>query len=424
MQGTSPYANGYQSPSYHSSSYMPKLEAQFMKDFSCCGIILASLHDLLQHYEEAHAQQPPPPMPNQYPSKPMAMPNPNIPNISQAGGMQHATKAPSQMNISGSEAAAAAHQNVPVSIPQGPQYGPTAAQPPAQDMEAVEDMEMDDEDESVDPNMSPNMGQSALPLADRSGVYGQRAQYGPPASRMPGLNLDTMQHENPLQNFQGIRQSQPNTPVSGGRPGPVFHNNPTVSSVNTPTLSAHPRHPRQLAVGVGNGTPDSSAPGTPHELDPDFVGDVGNMSMDNTGRFFGSGLPVAGQNPSGLGYAMGGGSSIGQLYIDEPAKALAHPQGGGGGSQDGQSQVPPGKNRLGNAHYGPDSPLAKTIREQQRKVGLADTVDGLNGEPKPFRCPVIGCEKAYKNQNGLKYHKAVRPFPSPSSHHPRIHRLY
>jgi hypothetical protein len=21
------------------------------------------------------------------------------------------------------------------------------------------------------------------------------------------------------------------------------------------------------------------------------------------------------------------------------------------------------------------------------------------------RCPVIGCEKAYKNQNGLKYHK-------------------
>jgi len=27
----------------------------------------------------------------------------------------------------------------------------------------------------------------------------------------------------------------------------------------------------------------------------------------------------------------------------------------------------------------------------------------MNGEEhKPFRCPVIGCEKAYKNQNGLK----------------------
>jgi transcription factor SFP1 len=26
----------------------------------------------------------------------------------------------------------------------------------------------------------------------------------------------------------------------------------------------------------------------------------------------------------------------------------------------------------------------------------------LMEEHKPFRCPVIGCEKAYKNQNGLK----------------------
>jgi transcription factor SFP1 len=29
----------------------------------------------------------------------------------------------------------------------------------------------------------------------------------------------------------------------------------------------------------------------------------------------------------------------------------------------------------------------------------------MGEEHKPFRCPVIGCEKAYKNQNGLKYHK-------------------
>lgn len=28
-----------------------------------------------------------------------------------------------------------------------------------------------------------------------------------------------------------------------------------------------------------------------------------------------------------------------------------------------------------------------------------------NDEHKPFKCPVIGCEKTYKNQNGLKYHR-------------------
>src|SRR2546430_3069466 len=58
MAGTSPFT--YQSPSFHSSSYLPKLEAEFMRNFSCCGVTLPSLHDLLQHYEEAHAQQAPP----------------------------------------------------------------------------------------------------------------------------------------------------------------------------------------------------------------------------------------------------------------------------------------------------------------------------------------------------------------------------
>ena len=411
MRGSSPYANGYQSPSYHSSSYLPKLEANFMKDFNCCGIILASLHDLLQHYEEAHASQAPPAMLHQ-PTIRQSIPNPNAGTAAsqaQNGGQQQdANQRPQQMNISGQEAAMAAQQNAPRPTPSVPQ-APVPA-PPAPDMEAVEDMEMDDGNEDpISATMASNLTQNQLPLADRGGLYGQRAQYGPPpAARMPGLNLDTSQQENPLQHFQGIRHSQPNTPVAGGRPAPVFHNNPTVSSVNTPTLSthssAHPRHPRQLAVAVGLGTPDSSAPGTPRELDHDFVSDVQNMSMDN-GMLFGAapgGIPIT--NPAAFGY--GAGAATNQLYIDEPAKALAHPHGHGGA--DSPKQVPPGKNRMGSAHYGPDDPIAKIIREQQRKVGLADTVEGINGgEPKPFRCPVIGCEKAYKNQNGLKYHKAV-----------------
>lgn len=55
MSGTSPSA--FQSPLYHSSSYLPKLEAHFMRDFSCCGLILPTLHDLLEHYEKAHCQK-------------------------------------------------------------------------------------------------------------------------------------------------------------------------------------------------------------------------------------------------------------------------------------------------------------------------------------------------------------------------------
>ncbi|BFZ65223.1 Transcriptional regulator of ribosomal bioproteinsis proteins [Saitoella coloradoensis] len=39
-----------------SASYLPKLEATFCRDFSCCGKTLSDLHDLLQHYEEQHVR--------------------------------------------------------------------------------------------------------------------------------------------------------------------------------------------------------------------------------------------------------------------------------------------------------------------------------------------------------------------------------
>src|SRR5690625_1250050 len=60
MQGTSPPPFGHpQSSSYHASSYLPRLEANLMRDFICCGKILPNLHDLLQQYEEAHTQASP-----------------------------------------------------------------------------------------------------------------------------------------------------------------------------------------------------------------------------------------------------------------------------------------------------------------------------------------------------------------------------
>ena len=32
----------------------PKLEAQFFRNFSCCGLDLQDLHGLLEHFEECH----------------------------------------------------------------------------------------------------------------------------------------------------------------------------------------------------------------------------------------------------------------------------------------------------------------------------------------------------------------------------------
>ena len=367
-----------------------------MKDFTCCDLNIQSLHDLMQHLEEAHAHQGTGPILPQGLSTTATTAGGTAAATSSAqatGAERSSTRIPSITDPSEvNKAAAGSGQKVTQMQQQQQQASRRSQLAPAQDMEAVEDMEMDDDDgNDLDSNPQRNMDQGVLPLPERQ-QFGQRQHFGNNSIRVPPLDLSTVNTNNHLQNFQGLRQSQPGTPVSGGRAGAMY-NNPTVSSVNTPTLNAHPLQTQQQL----RGTPDSSAPGTPAELDAEFLGTLRSMSMENNPAFMNG--PHHGMG--GYGY---GGSSVqdSELYIDEPAKRLFSANGGGSGQRNLQGG-------LGSAQYGPNSEIARRIREQQRKVGLADTVNGLNGEePKPFRCPVIGCEKAYKNQNGLKYHKAVR----------------
>ncbi|KAG7664865.1 SFP1 [[Candida] subhashii] len=57
--------NNHPSMSPHlQTSYLPDLEAHYCKDYSCCGELLPTLHDLLRHYEEAHISVSPPPESN------------------------------------------------------------------------------------------------------------------------------------------------------------------------------------------------------------------------------------------------------------------------------------------------------------------------------------------------------------------------
>lgn len=392
MQGTSPFA--YQSPSFHSSSYLPKLEANFMRDFSCCGLTLPSLHELLQHYEEHHAQQVSTSTQKQT-SNQSAPPDSKaaIAAGAAAAVQERARQQPQQIDTSKAHQVSPTVQRstTPIASRNAQQY-PVASYPQTQalatqDMDAVQDMEMDDE---VTTPIS-NLKQTQYPLQDQPRMM-QRSQFGQPASaRVPPLNLNTLSMGNPLQTHQGLRNSQPSTPISAGRSGGMFQNNPTVSSVNTPTLSTHPLSQQQQYMN----TPDSSAPGTPGELDPDFVGNIGNMSMTHNQRFMQSQYQGFG------GYDFGNRNEMVDLCIDEPAKRLFSLNGGLNNPQTTSSS-----SQLGEDQYSENSELARTIREQQRMAGVPEPQPD-NGIPKPFHCPVIGCEKAYKNHNGLKYHKSV-----------------
>lgn len=340
-----------------------------MRDFSCCGVTLPTLHDLLQHYEEAHAQKSPQPPQRAQTGQPMPDNRPGgagsqIPQ-NQQPGVAKGFVSPHPIGNQRQTNQIPNHAQQRMQAQSGFSASRVMDLP---DLDTVDDMEMDD------------------PLSDTSFQQPQQqgflqARFGQGnggGNRVSPLNLGVLQN-------QSFRSPQ-SMPASPGRP---LQNNPTVSSVNTPTLLPHSLQQQQGSQY--RNTPDSSAPGTPAELDESIVGGINDMSVQN---------PLVGTQGQFAGY--GGQNDMLDLCIDEPAKRLFR-QGGGFKNTQPNAQF-----RLGGAQYGPNSEIAQRIREQQRLAGVPDpTMLRPDDEPKPYRCPVIGCEKAYKNQNGLKYHKSV-----------------
>jgi len=68
--------------------------------------------------------------------------------------------------------------------------------------------------------------------------------------------------------------------------------------------------------------------------------------------------------------------------------------------QDGRTPMPQIKKVRHSQHQGYASP------EMMSPQVIDSPASNLVVVDKPYKCPVPGCDKAYKNQNGLKYHKA------------------
>ncbi|EON69453.1 hypothetical protein W97_08713 [Coniosporium apollinis CBS 100218] len=358
MTGTSPYAF-QQSPSFHSSSYLPKLEANFMRDFACCGLTLDSLHDLLQHYETAHAE-------------PNAQVN-NRPSISGQGGYYqngrngsigfHQSR--SSMQPSSQYHGFESNQNIQMNNMQSYQSSglgnstfsrtPLATVP---DVDPLDSMDMDDAPFQLD-------------QPQQTTSNSQPSPFGHMNNGMPPLNVNVA---NTMQQHRGLKKSSPTTP-NAGHQAFGLQNNPTVSSVNTPTFGNQALQNAQSQI-----SPYTSQPGTPGELDPDFA--------QNYAAGMPLGPPMATGNDLDWSKINAMGNDAPSQFIDDPAKRLYSKQGG-----YNQQQL----QALRIAQMGGNT---------QQTTGLNGAALGFPAEEeKPFKCPVHGCEKAYKNQNGLKYHK-------------------
>lgn len=369
MTGTSPAAFNNQSPSFHSSSYLPKMEAAFMKDFTCCGLTLASLHDLLQHFEEVHAGAPA--------SRASQSAQGGLPPTT---GASSAGITPGQTQTHGEPATHTQHGFHPRSGSVGAFRSQRLGSDgfsrtnlsTVQDMDSLEDMEMDD------------MGDGLPPIEEAPSPFPtQQSQFSQTQTPLQPLNVNLA---NTMQAHQGLRTSAPTTPAASQQFS--LQNNPTVSSVNTPTLGTVPMQSTQNLT-----SPESSHPSTPAELDMDFMNNFNQPMM---------GMPGMDMNFGTAGFGAGMPAFDGTGTIDQPGKRLFSKQGAGLSQQ--QLQAAFNNYKLGNTDQ---SELAKRIREQQLLNGANVPQFPFPEEVKPFRCPVIGCEKAYKNQNGLKYHKQV-----------------
>lgn len=321
-----------------------------MRDFTCCGKILVDFHVLLQHYEEAHTQSSPNPSRNNAFSQFCHVGMAGAPTLSTlrktpGSGQMLAQSSiqPGQQRSSGSGFQMAGAQ---ISGADSGQMGPSMSSNMHDDMDAVADMEMDD-------------AVGDMELDDSNKMHQTRQLFG--QQQRPQLNMNTSGLT------QGLRTSQPPTPAAASF---GLQHNPTVSSVNTPTLTTHQQLPQQHQRVVGMDDMDEDLPGMP--LGGGNGADIGDGH---------------------LGFTTNGNNNESNFCINDPGKHLFSPN----------SAAPAGN---------------RTIQQQLAALGLqqgqfADPETNevllqrlqslmMPEEHKPFKCPVVGCEKAYKNQNGLK----------------------
>lgn len=302
-----------------------------MRDFTCCGKILPNLHDLLQHYEEAHTQ----PSPN-------AAKNPAFGQFGQMGGSQNPSSRTTPTPGPGiPQAPGGPNQQLGQIGLDGVQMG-ALSNNMSDEMDAVADMEMDDAIGTMEMDDSSKMQQTRQ-------VFGQQQR--------PQMSMN---HST----FIKIRGTVSLTYPSAANFG--IQNNPTVSSVNTPTLTTQQQ--QQLSQGGQQDMDDA-------EMDEDFPG-----------------MPMGGGNAGDMGDGNFNGDS--NFCIDDPGKHLFSPNGTfTQGNRTIQAQLA----QLGLTQGQFADPETNKVLLQRLQTMM------MPEEHKPFKCPVIGCEKAYKNQNGLKY---------------------
>ncbi|KAG7195229.1 Transcriptional regulator of ribosomal biogenesis proteins [Scheffersomyces spartinae] len=381
------YMHSMSPPIQHSAaSYLPDLEADYCKDYSCCGQLLPTLHDLLRHYEEAHISPSPPSDHSAHPQ--IHNPHHYDPNQSIPGSLHHASHGtgahdiphdPDAMDEDMIHHALSHHHQL-----QSPHLFARARAQLSTNNSIMETVSTND----VFLNNTHNRHHNPHHMSNTSMHH--------PATSGASLDLALATTSSNLQSHhfniqpqtiqqQSVHSSRPgnsNTKTSAGS-GRVNQEiqqeqqNQQLARLQQQLLQqlhqSHHQQQLQLQLQLSqlqqNQQSRHQLPQTPnHQLQQSHQQAQAHQSHQQQQR----------------------NSSLSQVRQSNQRQQQRVSQGSGNGSSFSRSQKN-GGNEDEDAMY---------IDDPARHLYIME-----NSENKPFRCPVIGCDKMYKNQNGLKYHR-------------------
>lgn len=342
----------------------PKLEAQFFRNFSCCGLDLQDLHGLLEHFEECHVA------------------------FEDDGATDGGMEVEMEMDDGGSEGTISGppsprmlqggHPRSVYEIKKSAlssfETGSSPSSPASTNLHLDPGMELDMDMDDTPPFQLHTPHQTLSSHASTSSLSSttSSAALPPPMSAF----------DSPLPSLQSNKKkfSTAMNPASMRGIGGMGMG----GMMGLDALAA-------ARAASAYSTPDSSIPGTP------VMEEIPGGGVDGLFSVPANSL----HNPATINPHLGLAPSL--LFPSTPADS---PPSDSGSNADGSQSNGSGRDSTDGTPVVVLSALPSALHPLGTGVQISPS-----GRPytppseKPFKCSVAGCDKSYKQQNGLKYHR-------------------
>lgn len=339
----------------------PRLEAQFFSNFNCCGLDLKDLHGLLEHFEECHVA-----------FDESDEPGMDVEMDMEDGGSEGTISGPPSPRLQSGGQALRSLYEVKKSTLSAFDLAPSSPATAALHLDSGMELDMEMDDTPI-----PSLNTYALPATTRHTMSistgtsttlhasGSTSSYPPPMSAFDGPLQLAGTSKKKFSTAMNAHALNGNMRGLGGMMG-------------LEALAA-------ARAASAYSTPDSSVPGTP------VMEEVPGGGVD--GLFSNSSI-----TPSSLAPSL--------LFPTTPVES---PPSDSGSNHDGSNSGTDSKESTPHmTALGPGALSALPSSLHPLGSGVQISPSGRPYTPpseKPFKCNVVGCDKSYKQQNGLKYHR-------------------